>query len=779
MKPTIRDPGSMKHILFCFFLLCSVIVFSQPDESLLPLRSSGKIPKEFTISSLEKYEKQRAEIKISRDKQLNQIQDDFYLESNFILDNFLLSGKVLFNDPLSEYVNKVADEILKDDPGLRAKLRFYTVKSAFPNAFASDRGNIFVNVGLIARLESEAHLAYILCHEISHYLKRHTLNKYLEFKNLEYSDKSYQRSSVYEKLLVKNNYTQASEIEADAEGFKLFAKTNYELETLPEVFDMLAAVDKPYSLAIEKGEMFFSPYFTSGDFDELTKNIWISGNPAKSKDSEKVTYIFDRDESDEEEGISEEEKEGTSDQSEVEEMKNRETEITNVDNSSEEENQDPESSHPSPQKRKKLVQSRIEKLGAEKKERSAFLVSVADFFQIRELARYELAGLYMERYNFFDAIYQSLLIKAENGKSSFTDIVLAKALYGFSKYKFHDESNNPVLDYRSVPEESKKWWKYFDSMTGISLEILALAYCWHKHEEYPDNELLPMLAEDLAYDILDPYPDFSNIKLSWRRDTIAARVIGKLMQAPGFEKVYEAAKERKKEDEEWEEYLATEVGEKKYEAWMKKIDKKGWRMGIDSVLVFDPVYYRVDTRDEQHPFRFVESDDMQAKMHSIIQNGSRELGINLVLLDNKALTSQTSVARYNEYMELSQWHDELLNPNEFAIIPSNYDRVLEISRKYNIHHFANLAVLSVKARKSKSQQITTCFYGVWCLPLFPVFAVLAFKPYEQSLYYTFVYDIRTNKRVMNYVNFTKSKARENDVSQKVRFGLFQIKKENY
>ena len=775
MKLLSRNLFSMKHILFSICFFCSVFVFAQPDESLLPLRSSGEIPEEFTISSSAKYEKQRAEIQISDDKQLNQIQDNFYLESNFVLDNFLLSGKVLFNDPISDFVNKVADEILKDDPALRAKLRFYTVKSAFPNAFATDRGNIFVNVGLIARVESEAHLAYIMCHEISHFTKRHTLNKYLEFKNLEYTDKSYQRSSVYDKLLIKNNYSQANEIEADAEGFALFSKTKYAVENLPEVFDMLASVNNPYSELLEKGEMFYSPYFTSEDFYQIVADITIS---RKSTRDEQVTYIFDGDKVEQTEEASEE--------GEIVGMEPREFDLNKEDNKGdqaqeEEFEEDPKSSHPSPQKRKKLIEAKIKELELDEKnnERESFIVSVADFFQIRELARYEQASLYMERNSFFDAIYQSLLIKTENGSSSYTDIALSKALYGFAKYEFHDEGENPILNYKSLPDESKKWWKYFDSMTGISLEIMALAYCWHKHEEYPDNELLPLLAADLVYDILDPYPDFKEVKLSWRRDTIAAKVFNKLMQAPGFEKIYEEAKERKKEDEEWEEYLETEAGERKYRAWLKKIDKQGWRMGIDSVLVFDPIYYRVDTRDKEHPFRFVESENMQSKMNSFIRNWAEELGINLVLLDNKSLTNKTSVAHYNEFMELSQWHDELLNPDDFSIIPSNYDRVLKISKKYNINHFANLAVLSVKRRKSDGERFMTCLYGVWCLPLFPLFAVLAVKPYEQSLYYTFVYDIRTNKRVMNYVNLTKSKAKEDKVNEKVRFGLFQIKKEDY
>lgn len=91
------------------------------------------------------------------------------IESSYYIQQRLMSGVVLFNDSLSAYVTKVATIILKDDTATLNKLHFYAYKSTDQNAFTSATGNILITVGLIAQLENEAQLAYILAHEITHF----------------------------------------------------------------------------------------------------------------------------------------------------------------------------------------------------------------------------------------------------------------------------------------------------------------------------------------------------------------------------------------------------------------------------------------------------------------------------------------------------------------------------------------------------------------------------------------------------------------------------------
>ncbi len=91
------------------------------------------------------------------------------------IDKILQSGLVIYGDDISNYVTKVANKLLKKEPKLRKELRFYTIKSNVTNAFSTDQGIIVVTSGLISQITSEAHLAYILAHEIAHYTEKHVV----------------------------------------------------------------------------------------------------------------------------------------------------------------------------------------------------------------------------------------------------------------------------------------------------------------------------------------------------------------------------------------------------------------------------------------------------------------------------------------------------------------------------------------------------------------------------------------------------------------------------
>jgi predicted Zn-dependent protease len=58
--------------------------------------------------------------------------------------------------------------------------RFHAIRDLEVNAFALPNGSIYVNSGLISRMENEAQLAGVLAHEITHVVNRHS---YLEYRS--------------------------------------------------------------------------------------------------------------------------------------------------------------------------------------------------------------------------------------------------------------------------------------------------------------------------------------------------------------------------------------------------------------------------------------------------------------------------------------------------------------------------------------------------------------------------------------------------------------------
>ena len=80
-----------------------------------------------------------------------------------LLDKDLL----IITGPIYEYVNTVFKKIVKFNPQIGFK-KVIIVKTESVNAFTAGEGIIYLNLGLLYRIQSEEQLAYILCHEFSH-----------------------------------------------------------------------------------------------------------------------------------------------------------------------------------------------------------------------------------------------------------------------------------------------------------------------------------------------------------------------------------------------------------------------------------------------------------------------------------------------------------------------------------------------------------------------------------------------------------------------------------
>jgi Zn-dependent protease with chaperone function len=74
---------------------------------------------------------------------------------------------------VSQYVAQLGMKLTKFAPGDAWPYEFHVVNAADINAFALPGGTIFVNLGTVQAAETEAQLAGVLAHEISHVVMRH------------------------------------------------------------------------------------------------------------------------------------------------------------------------------------------------------------------------------------------------------------------------------------------------------------------------------------------------------------------------------------------------------------------------------------------------------------------------------------------------------------------------------------------------------------------------------------------------------------------------------
>ncbi|MBP6090132.1 MAG: M48 family metalloprotease [Crocinitomicaceae bacterium] len=211
-----------------FLLLIAFNSNAQVDfNNYKTLQAKGDIPEDFKEYT---YLKVAANAK-NKINGLSYEQRNIFLEGiHYSIDNILHSGYVVYGDEISDYVSKIATKLLKDDPEVLSKLRFYTIKSNSTNAFSTDQGIVFVTTGLIAQLSNEAQLAMVLAHEISHYTEKHVLEGF--------KDKLKNRRT-YRTIEELSQYSKDKELNADSLGILLYKNAGYSINEVLPTFDVL------------------------------------------------------------------------------------------------------------------------------------------------------------------------------------------------------------------------------------------------------------------------------------------------------------------------------------------------------------------------------------------------------------------------------------------------------------------------------------------------------------------------------------------------------------
>ena len=144
------------------------------------LKSVGEVPADLKRSMAELYETDLQRAENYTGEKMKSDKTKLVKEASYRVGKMMASGRIVYGDPVSLLAARIADTLLRNYPALRSELRFYTVKSPEVNAFATGQGMIFINAGLMAQVEDEAQLAFIISHEIVHYYRSHSMEKLMD-----------------------------------------------------------------------------------------------------------------------------------------------------------------------------------------------------------------------------------------------------------------------------------------------------------------------------------------------------------------------------------------------------------------------------------------------------------------------------------------------------------------------------------------------------------------------------------------------------------------------
>ncbi|MGQ0738103.1 MAG: M48 family metallopeptidase [Bacteroidota bacterium] len=176
------------------------------------------------------------------------------------VEDLLMSHRSVTEQTADSYIKSVASKIIDANPELRElEVRMVFSRDFFPNAYSFGEGTIAFNAGLFVYLNSEAELAFILCHELAHFYLDHSrrkLDRYVDMVNSDslkkeikrITKKEYRVAEQADKLVKAlvfdvSRHSRYAEEEADRVGMRFLKNSGYSGNGFITTMQLLDKVD--------------------------------------------------------------------------------------------------------------------------------------------------------------------------------------------------------------------------------------------------------------------------------------------------------------------------------------------------------------------------------------------------------------------------------------------------------------------------------------------------------------------------------------------------------
>jgi beta-barrel assembly-enhancing protease len=232
----------------------------------LLLLAAGAAHAQFDLNRLTDALKKGADVaKKVQDATVEMNESDEAATGDGIAANFLGAVPLHGDAELQRYVNRVGRWVASQSRRPDLKWSFAVLDTPTLNAFAVPGGTIFVSIGLVRKLRSEAELAGVLGHEIAHVMQRHHVKAIqaaakqdlLKQGLTEATDRSGRASGLAKEgvkiavsagmNIMAKGLDKSDEFEADRIGVVLAARAGYDPYGLVAVLQMLGAAKQEES----------------------------------------------------------------------------------------------------------------------------------------------------------------------------------------------------------------------------------------------------------------------------------------------------------------------------------------------------------------------------------------------------------------------------------------------------------------------------------------------------------------------------------------------------
>lgn len=431
--------------LFFSFIICSSLfgqsnMFKESNESIAHQFENSEVLKRTAIS--DRYSE------LTRSEGF--VVENIVTMGSVFTKKLHRSGKVIFNCPAGDYLNKIKSKLLEEYPKVDKLITVYVTEDPSLNAFATVNNNIYVNIGLLARIENEAQLAFILAHEILHIVDAHIIDGTLK---LTREAKVYNKSNVGidDNLfqLRRHEVSREHETQADLDGFELYLKQKYDaLEGVTALQLLERANDFTLDFEMNQGLFFMT---TLEEYNTMVKNY-----------REKITKKKEKEEEEE------------------------------IEDEDEEEDIDPDDyrTHPLISVRIDQMAEILKSIPAELNDGIQYLVSEADFKEMHKQANERINEIYAEDLDFVSLFLNSSARLTQYGDKSTENLnYLGYSLQGllidhYKKYDLGDARSTNLADsvfshfFKNTKKDEFSKWVYhtIDSLNSTYSSVNLKRY---------------------------------------------------------------------------------------------------------------------------------------------------------------------------------------------------------------------------------------------------------------------------------------------------------------
>ncbi|MCR4817163.1 MAG: M48 family metalloprotease [Bacteroidales bacterium] len=582
-------------IAFLVIVLCVGKLHAQQQQVFDGIKCSGTMPADLRKNMEQLYQEDKQRVRDYNNGKLT--NRDKVLSSSYYISRLMASGRILYGDPVTQMLDRIVDTLLIDYPEIRKEIRVYSVKSSEVNAFATGQGMLFVNLGLVAQVEDEAQLAFVLSHEIIHYVRKHSLEKLTRKKTT--MDTTAQEGLT--NFLRYHSRSREMEREADSLGVEMFyARSPYDKRVADGFFDVLQYGYLPFDEVVFDTTMFNTPHF------KFSNGTFV----------DKVAPISAR-----------------------------------------EDYNDSLSTHPNILKRRTATVAQMASMNGG---RHYVVTDKNSFEQLRDLARMECIRQDLIFAEYASAYYNCYVMLRQQPDNTFLQLAKAQAIYGASKFRSYTSARS-MSDYRNKEGEIQQVYHMMRRAKPNELTMVAIRDIWAAHKRQLQEQRLTNMVQDLVGDLhnkhnfktdafsmtFDTASSVSNVDTTASSNSKYSNVKRRRRQQQSQEPYRYVFTDLIQNDSEF----ATLFNN----AMVAQVDNTKTITSKGSFL-FSPTYMVVN--DMTGELKIEELMSKESTLANDIVDVCEKVGFKTVDFSDEAMRQHDDAGFYNDFMTLNEWANE-------------------------------------------------------------------------------------------------------------------------